>query len=126
MPGRNGSVVMPQQTLNTIFEKLGNVEAVAREAKHAANNTSGKVDVVAGKVDALALVVATQGHLKEDVERLEGTAIENRKRIEELQADKLRRDGALGLFSWFSRNWPLTLMLGGLAALVEWANGVVK
>lgn len=114
---------MPQQTLNTIFEKLGNVEAVAREAKHAANNTSGKVDVVAGKVDALALVVATQGHLKEHVERLENTAVDNRNRIDELQADKLRRDGALGLFSWFSRNWPLTLILGAIATLIAWANG---
>jgi hypothetical protein len=45
----------------------------------------------------LALVVATQGHLKEDVERLERTVDEQ-----------------------------LTLMLGGLAALVAWANGVVK
>jgi hypothetical protein len=42
MPGRNGSAVMPQQTLNTIFEKLGNVEAVAREAKHAANGATSE------------------------------------------------------------------------------------
>jgi hypothetical protein len=102
---------------------LGEVKAVAREAKHAANNTSAKIDAVANKVDALALVVATQGHLKEHVERLELTAADNRNRIDELQADKLRRDGALGIMSWFARNWPLTLILAGLGALVAWANG---
>jgi hypothetical protein len=122
MPGRNGAAVAPQ-TLNTIFSELGEVKAVAREAKHAANNTSAKIDAVANKVDALALVVATQGHLKEHVERLELTAADNRNRIDELQADKLRRDGALGIMSWFARNWPLTLILAGLGALVAWANG---
>jgi hypothetical protein len=114
---------VPQQTLNTIFEKLGGIEAVAREAKHAANNTSAKIDKVAGKVDALALVVATQGHLQEDVERLELTAKENRAFIAELQADKHRREGAIGLFEWFARHWPFTIVAIGLSALVAWANG---
>jgi hypothetical protein len=125
MPGRNGAAV-PQQTLNTIFEKLGNVEACAREAKHAANGASQKIDTVAGKVDALALVVATQGQLRDHVDRLERTVDEQQNEIKFLQAAEHRREGALGIVSWFSRNWPLTLMLGGLAALVAWANGVLK
>jgi hypothetical protein len=122
MPARKEEVV-PQQTLNTIFEKLGSIEAVAREAKHASNNTSAKIDAVSGKVDALALVVATQGHLQEDVERLEQAAKENREHIAELQADKHRREGAINLFEWFARHWPFTLVAAGLGALVAWANG---
>lgn len=120
MPERNG---VPQQTLNTIFEKLGNVEACAREAKHAANNAGQKIDAVAGKVDALALVVATQGQLRDHVDRLERAIVEHQDKLEDLQADKHRREGALGIVSWFARNWPLTVIFAALAALVAWANG---
>jgi hypothetical protein len=116
---------LPQQTLNTIFEKLGSVEASVREAKHAANNAGQKIDAVAGKVDALALVVATQGQLREHVLRLEEDAKEDRASIEMLKADKLRREGAVGLLEWISRHWPFTLLALALAAIVAWANGKI-
>lgn len=109
---------VPQQTLNTIFEKLGGVEAVAREAKHAANNASQKIDVVAGKVDNLAIVVATQGHLQEDVEDL-------KREVNDLLTDKHRREGALGLTNWFLRNWPTLIGIVCLALIVLKANGKI-
>lgn len=115
--------MVPQQTLNTIFEKLGNVEAVAREAKHASNNTSAKIDAVAGKVDALALVVATQGHLREDVERLEQIVKDQAQSIEVLNIDKHRREGAVGLVEWIAKHWPFALVAAFLGAVVVWANG---
>jgi hypothetical protein len=114
---------VPHATLNSLYEKMGEVQAVAREAKHAANNAAQKIDAVAGKVDALALVVATQGQIREHVDRLEKHAEEQDAEIEILKADKLRREGAVSLVEWFSRHWPFTIIVAGLAALVAWANG---
>src|SRR5690242_14045382 len=124
MPERRGD--MTTQTLNTIFEKLGGVEVSVREAKHAANNAGQKIDALAGKVDALAIVVATQVQIREHVERLETTQREQHEDIEVLQADKLRREGAIGLVEWVSKNYPFLLLCLLLAAWVGFANGVFK
>jgi hypothetical protein len=122
VPGPRGGA-LPQETLNTIFEKLGSVEASVREAKHAANGASQKIDAVAGKVDALALVVATQGQLRDHVQRLEATVKEQGADIEALNIDKHRREGAIGLVEWISKHWPFAILAALLAALVAWANG---
>jgi hypothetical protein len=74
-------------------------------------------------VDALALVVATQGQLRDHVLRLEEDAKEDRANIEMLKADKLRREGAIGLAEWVSRHWPVAAIAALLAAIVAWANG---
>ena len=116
--------MVPHATLNMIFEKLGETTAVAREAKHAANGASQKIDAVAGKVDALALVVATQGQLRDHVERLEATIKEQHEDIEVLQADKLRREGAIGLVEWISKHWPFLIACAFLAAWVGYVNQV--
>jgi hypothetical protein len=126
MPGRNGQEqVVPHATINQIYEKLGEAIAVGREAKHAAHGASQKIDVVAGKVDQLALVVATQGQLRELVARLEEDAKEDRAKIDELEADKLRREGALGLVGWIAHNWPFAFFTVLMGLLVAWANGKV-
>lgn len=43
---------------------------------------------------------------------------ELRRRIEVLEADKNRRDGAFGLVEWASRNWPAIIGYGALVALL--------
>jgi hypothetical protein len=120
---RAGEQVVTHATLNMIFEKLGETTAVAREAKHAANGASQKIDAVSGKVDALALVVANQGHLQEDVDELKTTVRDQRSEINQLLADKHRREGAIGLFEWFAKHWPFTIFGSALVAVVIWANG---
>jgi len=117
---------VPDQTLNTIFEKLGSVEASVREAKHSANNAGQKIDALAGKVDALAIVVATQGQIREHVERLEAAQREQHGDIEVLQAKELRREGAVGLVEWISKNYPFLAICVFLAAWVGYANGMFK
>jgi hypothetical protein len=123
---RSREDLLPQQTLNTIFEKLGGVEASVREAKHAANNAGQKIDAVAGKVDALALVVATQGAIRDHVERIEAVQHEHHDDIEALQAAEHRRQGAIGLVEWISKNYPFIVLIACLAAWVGWANGIFK
>lgn len=117
---------MPPATLNMLFEKMGEVQAGVREAKHAANNAGQKIDAVSGKVDALAIVVANQGHLQEDVDELKATVKEQRTEIGELVADKHRREGAIGLVEWISKHWPFLGLSGLIIGFVGYANGVFK
>lgn len=127
MPARNAQEpAVPHATLNMIFQELGETKAVAREAKHAANGASQKIDVVGGKVDSLALVVATQGHLKEDVDELKAEVKEQAGEIEILRADKHRREGAIGLIEWVSKHWPFLGLGAILVAWVGFANGLFK
>lgn len=114
---------LPHATLNSLFEKMGEVQAVAREAKHAANGAAQKIDAVAGKVDALALVVAAQGQLRDHVDRLEIEIKEHQHDLEVLNADKHRREGAIGLIEWISKHWPFTVLAIGLSLFIAWANG---
>lgn len=116
---------MPHATINQIYEKLGEAIAVGREAKHAANGASQKIDAVSGKVDALAIVVANQGHLQEDVDELKATVKEQRTEIGELVADKHRREGAIGLIEWISKHWPFVGLSAIIIAWVGWANGLL-
>lgn len=95
--------------LHMLYETMGEVKVIAREAKHAAANASAKID-------ALAVVVATQGTMREDVEEL-------KREVKDLVQDKHRREGAIGLVEWISKHWPFTLVAMLLAAFVAWANG---
>jgi hypothetical protein len=107
-----------QVNLHMLYEKMGEVGAIAREAKHAANNTSAKVD-------ALAIVVATQGELRTHVERIERKMEGQEGEIETLKADKHKRDGAIGLVEWISRHWPFTVLGSLIITAVLWANGKI-
>lgn len=96
---------------------LGELIAEVRGAKHATNNLSQKVDAI-GPIAATAneaLKVATEA--KQELTK-------HHTRLAVLEADKHRREGAVGLVEWFARHWPVTLVLGALAAFVAWANGV--
>lgn len=44
-------------------------------------------------------------------------------RVNTLEADKDRRDGAIGVWSWMGKNWPFAAMISALGAVIAWANG---
>ena len=81
---------------HSLYEKLGDMQATLRVVKHETANTSTKLD-------ALAHLVATQGHLATDVELL-------KKQVHELEVEKHRREGAIGLVEWISKHWPFALL----------------
>jgi outer membrane murein-binding lipoprotein Lpp len=119
-----------QVSLNTLYDKISEATIKASEAKHVAAGASqkidavaGKVDTVAGKVDQLALVVATQGQLRDHVERLEQDLRADHAEIEVLKADKYRRQGAIGVAEAIRRFWPLIPFAAILAIFIAWANG---
>lgn len=91
---------------------LGELIAEVRAVKHNQNNSAGKLDAI--------------GHLVEQVKEIKLEQERHHFRIAVLEADKNRREGAIGLFEWFSKHWPFTVVIGGLAALVTWANGKVQ
>lgn len=98
----------PGLDLLGMAEKQGETFATVREIKHAVNNMSQKVD-------AMALVV-------EQVKQLSVDRDNHEKRLAVLEADKHRREGAVGLVEWVSRHWPFTILLG--VATVLW--GVIS
>ena len=103
---------MPEHDFSSLYEKLGDMQATLRIVKHDTANASGKID-------ALALLVANQGHIKEDVIKLQAE-------VAELRVEKFRREGAIGLVSWISRNWPVAFIIATVAAIGAWFTGAGK
>lgn len=96
---------------------LGELIAEIRIVKHNQNNASQKLD-------AVAVVAATQTEMIHQMERLESEVKAASSRIGVLEADKNRREGAIGLVAWISKNWPVMGILAALAAFVAFATGV--
>jgi hypothetical protein len=90
---------------------LGELIAEVRAVKHNQNNASQKLDAVT--------------HLVEQVREIRDQQEKHHFRIAVLEADKNRRDGAIGLVEWISRHWPFSVLLAALAAWVAWANNKV-
>lgn len=88
---------------------LGELIAEVRALKHNQNNSNQKLDVI--------------GHLAEEVREMKEEQKAHNLRLAILEADKNRRDGAVGLVSWLTRNWPVSVLMAGLAAFIAWANG---
>lgn len=87
---------------------LGEIVAELRTVKHNQMNASQKLDAV--------------GHLVEQVKEIKEEQARHHFRLAVLEADKHRRDGAIGLVEWLSRHWPFTLIFIALGAWVAWIN----
>lgn len=95
--------------MHTIYEKLGGLEATMREVKHSSNN-------LAQKVEGLATVVARTAAIQDAMQ-------DHDARINQLEVERHRREGAIGLMEWISKHWPFTLVSSVIIAAVLWANG---
>lgn len=62
----------------------------------------------------------------ERMTRLEAAQEKVAGQVELLIADKHKRDGAIGVWSWLSNNWPTAGLITALGAFVAWANGFFK
>jgi hypothetical protein len=90
---------------------LGELIAEVRAVKHNQNNANHKLDAV--------------NHLVEVVKEIKEEQERHHFRIAVLEADKNRREGAVGLVEWISKNWPFSVVLTLLVGFVAWANGKV-
>lgn len=97
---------------------LGELIAEIRSVKHNQANASQKLE-------AVSVVAANQTEILHRMERFEQEQERHSFRLGVLEADKNRREGAIGLVAWIARNWPFTVLLAAVAAIVAWANGKV-
>lgn len=95
----------------SIDRLLGELIAEVRAVKHNQQNASAKLDAVT--------------HLVDQVKEIREEQARHHFRITVLEADKNRREGAIGLVEWLGRHWPFTIIIAGLTAWVAWANGKV-
>lgn len=88
---------------------LGELIAEVRAVKHNQNNANAKLD-------AVNVLIETVRDLKDEQDK-------HHFRIAVLEADKNRREGAVGLVEWLARHWPFSIIVALLGAWVAWANG---
>jgi hypothetical protein len=98
---------------------LGELIAEVRALKHSQNNTNMTVEAVGRQTAPIPALVDQVKAIKEEQER-------QHFRIAVLEADKHRREGAIGLVAWLSRNWPFAFLSAVIAGLVAWANGKIS
>jgi len=106
---------MADNELGSLHNDVGEIKGQLREVIHVMNNNSMKID-------ALAVIVATQAEIVRRVEVAENRQNEHHRRLAVLEADKHRREGAIGLVAWISDHWPFTIFAGLAAVFVAWAN----
>lgn len=107
MPGRD--VGEHEDHSRSTDRLLGELIAEVRAVKHNQQNASQKLDAVS--------------HLVEQVKEIREEQSRHHFRLTVLEADKNRREGAIGLVEWIGRHWPFTVIVTALAAWVAWANG---
>lgn len=91
---------------------LGELIAEVRAVKHNQANDSQKIDAVGRQTEPIKALVNQVKEIKEEQGR-------QHFRIAVLEADKNRRDGAVGLVEWFARHWPFAGLL--IFATAAWA-----
>ena len=90
---------------------LGELIAEVRALKHTTNNANSKLDAV--------------GRLVEQVKEIKEEQDRHHFRIAVLEADKNRREGAVGLVEWIARHWPFTVIVTALAVWMTYINGKI-
>ncbi len=104
--------------VGNIRQQVGEILGTLRELNHTTNNNSAKID-------GLTVAVATQAELIRRTDLLEKGQAAHHLRLAVLEADKHRREGAIGLVAWFSRNWPVAAIIGAVGAIIVWAKGLL-
>ena len=123
MPPRNQENSVPDRDVGdgngrSTDRLLGELIAEIRALKHSENNTSGKVDAVSRQIAPIPGLIKEVQEVRDEQRRHDA-------RIEVLERDKNRREGAVGLIEWITRHWPFTVIGAAIAAWVAWANDKV-
>lgn len=98
---------------------LGELIAEVRAVKHNQNNAVMELKAVGRQTAPIQALVEQVKEIKEEQGR-------QHFRIAVLEADKNRREGAIGLVEWVSKNYPFLLLCLFLAIWVGVANGAFK
>jgi len=72
-------------------------------------------------LERLARIEANR--VNETVAKLEERVEKALEKIDALESDRDRREGAIGVLGWLAKNWPFAVVSAALGVLVAWANG---
>jgi DNA-binding FrmR family transcriptional regulator len=111
---REGQLDEISQAIGRLSGQVDSIEKYMHEREHGLNNVAQKVEALGVRITRD--IAAVEG-------RIEGRIAVMDDRVRSLEADKNRREGAIGLVEWIGKHWPFTLLAGLLSALVVWANG---
>lgn len=99
--------------LRGIHDTLKRVEEAQREVREAVRETKLEVNEVRERL------------IKIETADIPATFKEYNSRLSALEADKNRRDGAVGFIGWLSTNWPFLAVVGTMLYLVLKMTGAL-
>jgi hypothetical protein len=110
------------QLINQLADQVGKCATAIQDMRkdHA---TSRELDRLGMQEIRERLIRIEENRIGEDLKMLELRVTAQGNRIDALEADKDRRDGATSLLNWFLKNWPALVAMVLLAAVVLKANG---
>lgn len=110
------------QLINQLADQVGKCASAIQDMRkdHA---TSREVDRLGMQEIRERLIRIEENRIGEDLKMLEQKVSGYGNRIDALEADKDRRDGATSLLNWLLKNWPTLVAMVVLAAVVLKANG---
>ncbi len=85
----------------------------------------GSLREFGGDIHAISERTARLEERNERFTRIENENARLAGQVELLVADKNKRDGAIGAWSWLANNWPVAGLATALGALVAYANGLI-
>lgn len=114
MPPRAGQLDEISEAIGRLSGQVEGIEKYIHDKRHDDANVSQKIDGLGTQITREVARMKAEVQVQID-------AID--RRIALLEADKLRREGAIGLVAFVSRHWPFAFVAAVISFVVAWANG---
>jgi chromosome segregation ATPase len=117
MPARPGQLDQISEAIGELKGSVKSVEKYIHDKRHDDANISQKIDALG--VQITREVTRMKAELQVQLDAMD-------RRIAALEADKLRREGAVGLIEWVSKNYPFLVLCIVLILWVGYVNGIFR
>jgi septal ring factor EnvC (AmiA/AmiB activator) len=117
MPPRPGQIDELSQSIGRLEGLVEGIDKYVHDREHSINNLVQKVDSLGTQITRE--VTRMKAELQVQLDAMD-------RRIAQLEADKLRREGAIGLIEWVGKNYPFLILCAGLFLYISYANGLLK
>jgi hypothetical protein len=116
-PRAGGQLDEISQAIGRLSGQVEGIEKYIHDKRHDDANVSQKVDGLGTQITRE--VARMKAELQVQLDAMD-------RRVAMLEADKLRREGAVGLVEWISKNYPFIILCIGLVLWVGFANGLFR
>lgn len=117
MPPRSGQLDQISEAIGRLAGQVEGIEKYIHDKRHDDANVSQKIDGLGTQITRE--VARMKAELQVQLDAID-------RRVASLEADKLRREGAVGLIEWVGKNYPFLGLCIILIGWVGFANGVFK